>query len=84
MHEQHEYLSVAEMAAELNVGQDKIRLWCRNGQIPCMDIGDRRRSFFRAKRSDWETFKASRTKRLPPPAPLPRFQTRATTNLLGL
>jgi excisionase family DNA binding protein len=40
LHERTEPLNVAELAQLLNVTEGTIRRWARQGQIPCIRIGD--------------------------------------------
>jgi excisionase family DNA binding protein len=45
-----ELLTVAEAAKYLRVSIDTIRRWCRSGELPCKNLGDR--AGYRIKRED--------------------------------
>jgi excisionase family DNA binding protein len=55
----HNYLTVAEVSAELRISQNTIRIWLREGVIPGVIISDR--GGWRVDRTDLDTFIAERS-----------------------
>ena len=49
-----EWLTVQEVAAELQVHEETVRRWIRDGEVPVVDLG--RKAGYRVKRADLDAF----------------------------
>ena len=52
--EQREWLTVQEVAADLQVHEETVRRWVRDGLLPVADLG--RKAGYRVKRADLDAF----------------------------
>jgi excisionase family DNA binding protein len=48
----HEFLTISEVAELLRVSESTIRSYIRNGQLPCLKLGNGRSAAVRIRRSD--------------------------------
>ncbi|MDQ3695034.1 MAG: helix-turn-helix domain-containing protein [Chloroflexota bacterium] len=62
-HSTVDYLTVQDVAARLQVHEETVRRWIRDGAMPIVDLG--RKAGYRIKRDDLDTFIAARYKTLP-------------------
>jgi hypothetical protein len=77
-------LSVRQMAQDVGVSDDKVRLWIERGLIrDAINIGDGKNRFYRVTQEAWDEFKRDRGIKKAS-APTARFRARAGTNHLGL
>jgi excisionase family DNA binding protein len=54
------YLSTAEAAGVVGVGRMTMLRWCKEGKIPCSDIGNDRKPRYRIAEADLHAYMESR------------------------
>ncbi len=55
------YLSVAEIARQLNISEDTVRRWIKSGKLEALELGGQ----YRIHPQDYEKFLQKHRKRLP-------------------
>ena len=61
--EPREWLTVQEVAEDLQIHEETVRRWIRDGALPVADLG--RKAGYRVKRADLDAFLDDRYGRLP-------------------
>ena len=58
--EQPTWLTVGQVAKELQVGDETVRRWIRSGELKVLNLGGRTRPDYRIRRQDLDEFIAGR------------------------